>query len=55
MYQVTKAVLDTLSLPELFKVRDAIQVMTGLDVWEMNADVRQHVTELIAKREKLRQ
>ena len=51
MYSVTKVVVELLSLPELFKARDAIKILQDLDIQEMDIDVRRLVRELISKKE----
>ena len=51
MYGVTRAVVEALTLPELFKARDAIQILEDLDIRETDVDVKRLVRELISKRE----
>ena len=51
MYQITRIQIEVLSLPELFKVRDAMQIIVDLGVWEMDVDARRLVNELISKKQ----
>jgi len=51
MFGVTHAAIEVLTLPELFKVRDAIQILEDLDIREADVDVKRLVRELISKRE----
>ena len=51
MYLVTRAAVEVLSLPELFKVRDAIKILEDLGLFETDVDVRRLVNELISKKE----
>jgi len=53
MYKITEAYLQTLTLEELFKARDAMQILVNLGVREMDTDVRNLVDELIIKREEV--
>jgi len=53
MYKITEAYVQTLTLKELFKARDAMQILVNLGVREMDTDVRNLVDELIIKREEV--
>lgn len=54
MFQVTKIRIEELTIPELHKVKDAMQILTDLDIWEMDIDSRRFVTDLISKKEQTR-
>lgn len=52
MYGITEARIQALSLGELFKLRDATEIMMALGVEEMDIDTRHLTADLIQKREK---
>ncbi len=54
MYQITKASIDVLSLPKLYRVRDAVKELQGLGVWEVDVDTRQYIDGVISKKEQSR-
>ena len=51
MYKVTECAIQALSLEELFKARDAMNILVNLGIREMDVDARDAVAELIYKRE----
>lgn len=51
MYLVTKAVLETLTLEQLLKAKDAISELVKLDIQEIDVDVKLVINELISKKE----
>ena len=51
MYSVTKIKLEQMSLQELLKARDAIDILSNLAIDEVDIDVIYYVRELINKKE----
>lgn len=51
MYQVTKIEIELMPIQDLFKARDAIEILYNLGIHEVDVDVRRLVQDLINKRE----
>ena len=54
MYQVTRIQIELLDLPDLLKAREAIEMLSNLDIREVDTDVRRLINELISKKEQTR-